>query len=102
MNLGPLHWEHEVLATGPPGSTTSLILLDVGISDTRASLVAQMVKNPPAKWESWVQSLREEDPLEKGTLLPLQYSGLENSVDRGIWQVYPWVAKSWARLSNFC
>ena len=31
-----------------------------------ASLVAQMVKNPPAMWETWVQSLSGEDPLEKG------------------------------------
>ena len=25
-----------------------------------------MVKNPPAMWETWVQSLGQEDPLEKG------------------------------------
>ena len=31
----------------------------------RASLVAQMVKNLPAMWETWVQSLGQEDPLEK-------------------------------------
>ena len=31
-----------------------------------ASLGAQMVKNPPAMWETWVQSLGWEDPLEKG------------------------------------
>ena len=31
----------------------------------RASLVAQLVKNPPAMWETWVQSLSQEDPLEK-------------------------------------
>ena len=31
-----------------------------------ASLVAQMVKNPPAMWETWVQSLDLEDPLEEG------------------------------------
>ena len=31
-----------------------------------ASLVAQLVKNPPAMWEIWVQSLDWEDPLEKG------------------------------------
>ena len=31
-----------------------------------ASLVAQLVENPPAMWESWVQSLDWEDPLEKG------------------------------------
>ena len=31
-----------------------------------ASLVAQLVKNPPAMWEICVQSLGWEDPLEKG------------------------------------
>ena len=31
-----------------------------------ATLVAQLVKNPPAMWETWVQSLDWEDPLEKG------------------------------------
>ena len=31
-----------------------------------ASLVAQLVKNPPAMWESWVRSLGWEGPLEKG------------------------------------
>ena len=31
-----------------------------------ASLVAQMVKNLPAMQETWVQSLGQEDPLEKG------------------------------------
>ena len=33
-----------------------------------ASLVAQLVKNPPAMWENWVQSLGWEDPLEKERL----------------------------------
>ena len=31
-----------------------------------ASLVAKLVKNPPAMWETWVRSLGWEDPLEKG------------------------------------
>ena len=31
-----------------------------------ASLVAQLVKNPPAMQETWVRSLGWEDPLEKG------------------------------------
>ena len=31
-----------------------------------AFLLAQLVKNPPAMWETWVQSLGWEDPLEKG------------------------------------
>ena len=30
-----------------------------------ASLVAQLVKNLPAMWETWVQSLGWEDPLKK-------------------------------------
>ena len=33
---------------------------------TWASLVAQMVRNPPAMQETWVWSLVWEDPLEKG------------------------------------
>ena len=31
-----------------------------------ASLMAHLVKNLPALWESWFQSLGWEDPLEKG------------------------------------
>ena len=31
-----------------------------------ASLVAQLVKNPPAMWETWVRSLGLEDTLQKG------------------------------------
>ena len=33
---------------------------------TKASLVAEMVKNLPAMWETRVQSLGREDPLEEG------------------------------------
>ena len=33
---------------------------------TWASLVAQLVKNPPAMRETWVRSLGWDDPLEKG------------------------------------
>ena len=55
-----------------------------GLQDTvilYVSLVARTVKNLPAIQETWVQSLGQEDPLEKGTGYPLQYSGLENSID---------------------
>ena len=31
-----------------------------------ASLVAQMIKNLPAVQDTWVRSLGQEDPLEKG------------------------------------
>ena len=30
------------------------------------SVTAQLVKNPPAMWETWVQSMVWKDPLEKG------------------------------------
>ena len=33
-----------------------------------ASLLAHLVKNPPAMQETWVRSLGWEDPLEKGTV----------------------------------
>ena len=59
-----------------------------------ASLVAQLVKNPPA---TWVQSLGWDDPLKKGNGNPLQYSGLENSMDC----IGHGVAKSQTRLSDF-
>ena len=37
-----------------------------------------------------------EDPLEKGIGYPLQYSCLENPIDRGAWQApVHGVAKSW-------
>ena len=35
------------------------------VHNIRASLVAQMVKNPPAMWETQVRPLGWEDPLEK-------------------------------------
>ena len=36
--------------------------------------------------ETWVRSMSQEDPLEKEMDNPLQYSCLENPVDRGAWQ----------------
>ena len=34
--------------------------------EEEASLMTQMVKNPPAMQETWVQSLDREDPSEEG------------------------------------
>ena len=42
------------------------VLFDVLFKHGRASLVAQLVKNPPAMQVTWVRSLSWEDPLEKG------------------------------------
>ena len=75
-------------------------------SKNRASLVAQLVKNLPEMWETWVWSLGWEDPLEKGNGYPLYYSGLENSVPwttvHGILQarILEWVAFPFSRGSS--
>ena len=47
----------------------------------RASLIAQLVKNPPAMRETWVWSLGWEDHLEKGKTTHSGISGVENSMD---------------------
>ena len=53
-----------------------------------------MVKNLPAMQETGVPSLGGEDPLGEGHGNPLQYSCLENPMDRGAWQAYsPWGRK---------
>ena len=52
-----------------------------------AFLLAQTVHNLPAMQETQVQSLGQEDPLEKENSNPLQYSCLGNAMDRGAWQV---------------
>ena len=48
---------------------------------TGASLVAQLVKNLPAMWDTWVRSLGWERSTGEGNRYPLKYSGLENCMD---------------------
>ena len=67
--------------------------------------MAQLVKNLPAMWETWVQSLDWEDPLEKGMATHSRISGLENSMDcivHGILQarIMEWVAFFFSRGSS--
>ena len=50
-----------------------------------ASLVAQTAKRLPTMWETWVRSLGWEDSPGGGNSNPLQYSCLENPMDRGAW-----------------
>ena len=52
-------WGHKEL------DTTERLHFHLPYAKMRASLVAQLVKNPPAMWETWVRSLGWEDPLEK-------------------------------------
>ena len=50
------------------------------------SLVAQMVKNPPAMRETWVRSLGWEDPLEEGMETHSSILAWRMPVDRGAWK----------------
>ena len=57
--------------TGDPGSVTGSggsagEGIGYPLEYSWASIVAQLVKNLPVMWETWVQSLDWEDPLEKG------------------------------------
>ena len=62
---------------------------------------AQTVKNPPAVQETQVQSLGWEDLTGKGNGNPLQYSCLENTMDRAAWQTTVHrVAKGQTRLRD--
>ena len=114
---------------------------DKSLVRQRASVVAQLVKNPPAMRKTPVQSLGREDPLRRDRLptpvflgfpggsdskesacnagdlgsvpglgrspgegngYPLQYSCLENPMDRGAWRAtVHGVTKSQTRLSDF-
>ena len=62
-----------------------------------AFLVAQLVKNLPAMWETWVRFLDWEDPLEKGKATHSRNSGLVNSMDC----ILHGVTKSQTQLSDF-
>ena len=61
-----------------------------------ASLVAQLVKNPPAMQETWVQSLGWEDPLEEGMATHSSILAWRTLMDRGAWRAtVRGVTKSW-------
>ena len=64
-----------------------------------ASLVAQMVKNPPAMQESWVQSLGWEDPLEEGMATHSSILPGESHEQRSL-GYSPWGRKESTQLSN--
>ena len=64
---------------GDPGSIPGLGRspgegIDYTLQYSWASLVAQLVKNPPTKWEIWVRSLGWERFPGEGKGYPLQYS----------------------------
>ena len=63
--------------------------------------MAQMVKNPPAIWETWVRSLACEDPLEEDMATHSSILTWTIPMDREAWQaIVHGVAKTWTQLSN--
>ena len=61
-----------------------------------ASLLAQMVKNLPTRWETWVRSLAWEDPWRRGMATHSSILAQRIPMDRGAWQAtVHGVAKSW-------
>ena len=73
----------------PPGGYKLLLLLSWHF---KASLIAQLVKNPPAMQETWVRSLGWEDPPEKGRVTQCSSLDSMDCIIHGI-------AKSWTQLS---
>ena len=62
-----------------------------------AFMVAKMIKDLPAVWETWVQSLGWKDPLVKGKATHCSYFGLENPMCC----IVHGVTKSQVRLNDF-
>ena len=48
--------------------------------------MAQMVKNLPGMWETWLQSLSWEDPLEEGMATHSRILAWRIPMDRGAWR----------------
>ena len=51
-----------------------------------ASLVAQLVNNPPAMLDTWVQSLGWEDPMEESMAIHSNILAWRIPMERGAWQ----------------
>ena len=66
-----------------------------------APWVAQLVKNPPAMQETWVQPLVGEDPLEEGMAAHSSILAWRIPMDRGAWRAaVHGLTKSQTRLSD--
>ena len=65
-----------------------------------ASPVAQLVKNPPAIWETWVLSLGWEDPLEKEMATHSSIHAWKLPWTEDPSRIVHRVIKSWIQLSN--
>ena len=63
--------------------------------------MVQIVKNPLVMWETWVQSLGWEDPLEEGTVTHSSVLAWRIPMDREVWwAIVHGVTKFWTQLSD--
>ena len=65
--------------------TTLCISTSITLCCHWASVVARVVKNPPAMWETWVQPLDCEDLLEEGMATHSNILAWRIPRDRGAW-----------------
>ena len=96
---------------GDPGSITGLgrspgERIGYPLQYSWASLVAQLVKNPPVMWETWVQSLGWDYPLEEGMATHSSVLAWRIPMEKEAWQATVHrVTKSrtWQQLStSYC
>ena len=78
VSLFPVPW-HQF-----PQMNQPLLFMEIQ-AKTWASLLAQLVKNPPAVQETWVRSLGWEDPLEEGMASHFNILAWRIPIDRGAW-----------------
>ena len=77
-----------------------------------AFLVTQTVKNLPAIWDTWVQSLGQEDPLEKEMATYSSILAWRIPIDTGVWwatvhqvaesDATEWLSTAHSPLQNCC
>ena len=66
-----------------------------------ASLVAQLVENLPAMWETWIRSRGWDDPLEDGMATPFSILAWRIPMNRGAWlSIVHGITKGQTRLSD--
>ena len=100
-SLRPHESQH---ARRPCPSPTPGVVWQYGVASTKSSmeapqkqpekgclsLVAQVVKNPPAMWETWVWSLGREDPLEEAMATHSVFWPGESHGQRSLVPCSPW------------
>ena len=99
----------DYLLVKPPGKPKNIGVIfqtqELNLGSLDESLVAQLVKNPPAMWETWVRSLGWEDSLEEDIATHSSILAWRIPMDRRAWRAtLHGVAKSWMQLSThgFC